>query len=430
MGMTEPKAAAAAGLGSAAHRRRPAVASADGPRADRRDRQGRRAAHRADRPRPRRAATSSSAGVRDAGLAVRVDRVGNIFARRAGSDPARRRAVAAGSHIDTQPSGGKFDGNFGVLAALEVMRTLNDRGIETAAPLEVAIWTNEEGTRFTPVMMGSGAWAGIYGVDYIHAQRDSRRHVTVGAELARIGYAGDAPMGGTAAGPGFDAYFEAHIEQGPILEDERPADRRRHRRARAELVRRLVDGMDAHAGPTPMAMRRDAALGAARLVEAVNRIALAEAPDGRGTVGMLAVRPNSRNVDAGLRAAVGGLPASRRRRARADGRGAARGGGGRRASADGSASRSSRWSRSPPCVFDARLRRPRARRGAQAWACRTWTSSAAPATTPCTSRRSRRGDDLRAVQGRHQPQRDRGRAARAHQAGANVLLHAMLARAL
>ena len=235
---------------------------------------------------------------RDAGLAVRVDRVGNIFARRAGRDAARR-AVAAGSHVDTQPSGGKFDGNFGVLAALEVMRTLDDHGIATAAPLEVAIWTNEEGTRFTPMMMGSGAWAGIYGVDFIHAQRDGDGK-SVGDELARIGYAGDAPMGGTAGGPGFDAYFEAHIEQGPVLEA-------------AGLPIGVVvgalgqnwydvafEGMDAHAGPTPMALRRDAALAAARLVEAVNRIALDEAPDGRGTVGMVAVKPNSRNVIPGF----------------------------------------------------------------------------------------------------------------------------------
>jgi N-carbamoyl-L-amino-acid hydrolase len=235
---------------------------------------------------------------RDAGLAVRVDRVGNISARRAGND-ATRRAVAAGSHVDTQPSGGKFDGNFGVLAALEVMRTLNDRGVETAAPLEVAIWTNEEGTRFTPVMMGSGAWAGIYGVDTIHAQRD-RDGRTVGEELARIGYAGDAPMGGAAGEPGFGAYFEAHIEQGPVLEaNGLPI---------GVVVGALgqnwydvaIEGMDAHAGPTPMALRRDAALGAARVIEAVNRIALAEAPDGRGTVGMVAVKPDSRNVVPGF----------------------------------------------------------------------------------------------------------------------------------
>jgi beta-ureidopropionase / N-carbamoyl-L-amino-acid hydrolase len=235
---------------------------------------------------------------RDAGLAVRVDRVGNIFAHRAGRD-AGRRAVAAGSHIDTQPSGGRFDGNYGVLAALEVMRTLNDRGVATAAPLELAIWTNEEGTRFTPVMMGSGAWAGIYDVDFIHAQRDADGF-TVGAELARIGYAGDAPMGGIAGGSGFDAYFEAHIEQGPILEARNLPIGIVTGALGQNWYDVLIEGMDAHAGPTPMEMRSDAALGAARVIEAVNRIALAEAPDGRGTVGMLALRPNSRNVVPGF----------------------------------------------------------------------------------------------------------------------------------
>jgi N-carbamoyl-L-amino-acid hydrolase len=235
---------------------------------------------------------------RDAGLAVRVDRVGNIFARRAGRDAARR-AVAAGSHVDTQPSGGKFDGNFGVLAALEVMRTLDDHGIATSAPLEVAIWTNEEGTRFTPVMMGSGAWAGLYDVDYVHAQRDGDGK-TVGAELERIGYAGEAPMGGITGGSGFDAYFEAHIEQGPVLEANGLPIGVVTGALGQNWYDVLIEGMDAHAGPTPMALRRDSALGAARMIEAVNRIALAEAPDGRGTVGMLAVRPNSRNVIPGF----------------------------------------------------------------------------------------------------------------------------------
>ena len=238
------------------------------------------------------------AWMRGAGLAVRVDRVGNIFARRAGRDPARK-AVAAGSHVDTQPSGGKFDGNFGVLAALEVMRTLNDHGIETSAPLEVAIWTNEEGTRFTPVMMGSGAWAGIYTVEHIHAQRDSDGR-SVGDELSRIGYAGDAPMGGTAGGTGFDAYFEAHIEQGPVLEAKGLPIGVVVGALGQKWFDVVIEGMDAHAGPTPMELRRDAALAAARVIESVHRIAQAEAPNGRGTVGMLSVKPNSRNVIPGF----------------------------------------------------------------------------------------------------------------------------------
>ena len=234
-----------------------------------------------------------AAWCRAAGLDVRVDEVGNMFARRPGTDP-QARAVATGSHIDTQPSGGKFDGNFGVLAGLEVMRTLNDHGIATRAPLEVVVWTNEEGTRFTPVMMGSGAFAGVFAPDFVRAQVDGAG-LSVGDELRRIGYLGAQPCGEVPGG-GYAAYFEAHIEQGPVLEDAGlPIGV-----VSGALGQRWFDvtvtGMDAHAGPTPMALRRDAMLGAARMVEAVNRIALGEAPHGRGTVGHLQVLPNSRNV--------------------------------------------------------------------------------------------------------------------------------------
>ncbi|KQP14403.1 Zn-dependent hydrolase [Pseudorhodoferax sp. Leaf267] len=229
----------------------------------------------------------------EAGLTLRIDAVGNMFARRAGSDP-HARAVATGSHIDTQPSGGKFDGNFGVLAGLEVMRTLNERGITTRAPLEVAVWTNEEGTRFTPVMMGSGAFAGVFAPDFVHVQVDGAG-LSVGDELRRIGYLGEQPCGTVPGGP-YAAYFEAHIEQGPVLE----AAGLPIGVVSGALGQRWFDvtvtGMDAHAGPTPMPLRRDAMLGAARMVEAVNRIALDEAPHGRGTVGFLQVVPNSRNV--------------------------------------------------------------------------------------------------------------------------------------
>jgi N-carbamoyl-L-amino-acid hydrolase len=224
-----------------------------------------------------------------AGCSVRVDTIGNIFARRPGRD-AGLPAVVAGSHIDTQPTGGKFDGNFGVLAGLEVLRTLNDAGIETEAPLEVAVWTNEEGSRFVPVMMGSGVFAGAFTLAHALAQRDAQG-VSVGDALKRIGYAGEA---GEAAPVG--AYFEAHIEQGPVLEN--------HDRVigvvQGALGQRwydvVVQGMEAHAGPTPMALRRDALLAASALVEAVNRIALECAPHARGTVGSLEVFPNSRNV--------------------------------------------------------------------------------------------------------------------------------------
>ncbi|MDR6213690.1 Zn-dependent hydrolase [Paracidovorax wautersii] len=230
---------------------------------------------------------------RDAGLQVRVDEVGNVFARRPGTDPAAR-AVATGSHIDTQPSGGKFDGNFGVMAGLEVMRTLNDQGIATRAPLEVAFWTNEEGTRFTPVMMGSGAFAGVFTAESVRAQKDADG-LTVGDELQRIGYLGTQACGDVPGGP-YAAYFESHIEQGPVLE----AAGLPIGVVRGALGQQWYDvtvtGMDAHAGPTPMALRRDALLAASRMVDAVNRIALAEAPHGRGTVGHLQVLPNSRNV--------------------------------------------------------------------------------------------------------------------------------------
>lgn len=230
---------------------------------------------------------------REAGLEVRIDEVGNMFARRAGRDP-QARAVATGSHIDTQPSGGKFDGNYGVLAGLEVMRTLDDLGIETRAPLEVVVWTNEEGSRFTPVMMGSGAFAGLFSPDFVHAQKD-RAGISVGDELQRIGYRGTQPCGAVPGGM-FAAYFEAHIEQGPVLEAQGLPIGIVSGALGQQWYDVTVTGMDAHAGPTPMELRRDAMLAAARMVEAVNRIALGEAPHGRGTVGFVQVQPNSRNV--------------------------------------------------------------------------------------------------------------------------------------
>jgi N-carbamoyl-L-amino-acid hydrolase len=227
---------------------------------------------------------------RDAGMTVTVDRLGNVFARRRGRDESIA-PVVAGSHVDTQPSGGKFDGNYGVLAALEVARTLNDCGIETLAPFELAIWTNEEGTRFTPVMMGSGVFAGVFELDYVLARTDLDGK-SVGAELAHIGYAGSAPVGGRA----LSAYFEAHIEQGPILEQAGDTIGIVNGALGLRWYDIVVTGQDAHAGPTPMRLRRDALLGAAQIVHEVNRIALAHQPEGRGTVGFMQVRPNSRNV--------------------------------------------------------------------------------------------------------------------------------------
>jgi len=227
---------------------------------------------------------------REAGLTVTVDRIGNIFARRDGTDPARA-PVMSGSHIDTQPSGGRFDGNYGVLAALEVVRTLNAQGICTVAPVEIAIWTNEEGTRFQPVMMGSGVFAGVFDLEQTLGRTDLDGR-TVGAELKRIGYAGAAPCGGRPVG----AYFEAHIEQGPVLEDTKNTIGVVTGVMGLRWFQVTVSGQDSHAGPTPMHLRRDAMLGAARMVEAVNRIALQHQPHGRGTVGHLRVKPNSINV--------------------------------------------------------------------------------------------------------------------------------------
>ena len=228
--------------------------------------------------------------LREAGCRVEVDGVGNMFAIRPGRDP-KAPAVLTGSHVDTQPSGGKFDGNYGVLAGLEVLRTLNDAGVRTEKPVGVAIWTNEEGSRFVPVMGGSGAFAGVFPVAEILAQRDVEG-MGFGDALAAIGYRGDLPVGGRP----LDAYFEAHIEQGPILEREACAIGL----VTGVLGLRWYDcswtGQDAHAGPTPMPARRDALRGAARLVEAVHGLALRFAPDGRGTVGFVQVAPNSRNV--------------------------------------------------------------------------------------------------------------------------------------
>ncbi|MFF7055556.1 Zn-dependent hydrolase [Achromobacter spanius] len=236
--------------------------------------------------------------VQEAGCEVRVDAIGNIFARRPGRNNDLP-AVMTGSHIDTQPTGGKFDGNYGVLAGLEVLRTLNDHGVQTEAPLELAVWTNEEGSRFVPVMMGSGVYAGAFTLQHALAQQD-REGVSVSQALEAIGYAGQVavpparPDGAAAYGVG--AYFEAHIEQGPVLE----AADTVIGVVTAALGQRWYDvvltGVEAHAGPTPMPLRRDALLAASELVLAVNQIALAHAPDARATVGWMDVFPNSRNV--------------------------------------------------------------------------------------------------------------------------------------
>jgi N-carbamoyl-L-amino-acid hydrolase len=227
---------------------------------------------------------------REAGMAITVDQIGNIFMRRAG-----RRAdlppVMTGSHIDTQPTGGKFDGNYGVLAGIEVVRTLNDLGVETEAPIEVAVWTNEEGSRFVPVMMGSGVFARAFTLEHAYAATDVDGK-TVRDELQRIGYLGDEVPGVHPIG----SYFEAHIEQGPVLEDAGVTIGVVTGVLGIRWFDCTVTGMEAHAGPTPMGLRRDALQGATRLMQGVVSSALKHGTAGRATVGMVRVHPNSRNV--------------------------------------------------------------------------------------------------------------------------------------
>jgi N-carbamoyl-L-amino-acid hydrolase len=227
---------------------------------------------------------------KEAGLAITVDQIGNVFMRREGANPALP-PIVTGSHIDTQPTGGKFDGNYGVLAGLEVVRTLNDLGIATLAPIEVAFWTNEEGSRFVPVMMGSGVFCGAFSLETAYAARDVDGR-SVGEELERIGYRGTQTPGEHPIG----AYFETHIEQGPVLEDADKVIGVVPAVMGLSWYDCTVEGMEAHAGPTPMHLRRDALQVATRIMQETVAIANRYPPYGRGTVGMVQVFPNSRNV--------------------------------------------------------------------------------------------------------------------------------------
>jgi N-carbamoyl-L-amino-acid hydrolase len=225
-----------------------------------------------------------------AGCSITVDKMGNVFARRPGKDNSLP-PVMTGSHIDTQPTGGKFDGNYGVMAGLEVIRTLNDFNYETARPVEVVVWTNEEGSRFAPAMVASGVFAGVFDLDYGLSRKDVDGK-TMGEELQRIGYAGETAVGGRPVA----AFFEAHIEQGPILEAEDKTIGVVEGVQGIRWYEVTVTGQEAHAGPTPMPRRKDALVGVSRMVSAVNRIGLANPPYACATVGMLQVSPNSRNV--------------------------------------------------------------------------------------------------------------------------------------
>ncbi len=226
---------------------------------------------------------------RDAGCSITIDRMGNIFARRPGRNNSLP-PVVTGSHLDTQPTGGKFDGVYGVLAGLEVIRTLNDHGFETEAPLEVSVWTNEEGSRFAPAMVSSGVFAGVFTEEYGHSRLDLDG-ASLGSELQRIGYLGDAPVGSRP----FKAFFEAHIEQGPILEAQGKTIGVVQGIQGMRWFEVTLTGSESHAGTTPMDRRKDAMLGCARVVDRVNRIALDHAP-GVSTVGLVKVGPNSRNT--------------------------------------------------------------------------------------------------------------------------------------
>ncbi len=228
---------------------------------------------------------------REAGCTVRVDRMGNIFARRPGRNPDAP-PVMTGSHLDTQPTGGKFDGVYGVLAGLEVVRTLNDLAYETEAPVEIVVWTNEEGSRFSPAMIGSGVYAGVFSLEQGLGTKDNVTGVTMGAELERIGFAGPERCGGHKVA----AYFEAHIEQGPILEAaEKPIGIVQGAQGQ-RWYEITVTGQEAHAGPTPMKRRRDALVGASRMIDVVNRIGHAHPPHACATVGFIQSSPNSRNT--------------------------------------------------------------------------------------------------------------------------------------
>ena len=227
---------------------------------------------------------------REAGMSVTVDQIGNVFMRRDGTNSALP-PIVSGSHIDTQPTGGKFDGNYGVLAALEVVRTLNDHQIKTEAPIEVAFWTNEEGSRFVPVMMGSGVFCGAFSLEHAYAAKDVDGK-TVKDELERIGYLGKQTPGDHPIG----AYFETHIEQGPVLEDADKVIGVVPAVMGLSWYDCVVTGMEAHAGPTPMHLRKDALQIATKIMQEVVNIGNRYPPYGRGTVGMVQVFPNSRNV--------------------------------------------------------------------------------------------------------------------------------------
>jgi len=225
-----------------------------------------------------------------AGCTVTFDEMGNIFARRDGRNNDLP-PVICGSHLDTQPTGGKFDGVYGVLSGLEVMRTLKDSNTETEAPLEVVVWTNEEGARFAPAMVGSGVWAGEMQRDEIYAIED-KGGKSFGAELERIGYKGDAP----AAAKALTGAFEVHIEQGPILEAEELQIGVLTGVQGARWYDLVIEGEPVHAGPTPMEVRKDPFMASIPILEGCYALAKEFGPWGRATFGDISAEPGSRNT--------------------------------------------------------------------------------------------------------------------------------------
>ena len=224
------------------------------------------------------------------GCTVSVDEVGTMFARRPGKKQDLP-PIAMGSHLDTQPTGGKFDGVLGVLGALEAMRRLHEVGYETNAPIEIVNWTNEEGSRYAPAMLASGVFAGVFTPAFAYSRTD-RDGKTFGDELQRIGYQGKEKAGARK----FGAMFELHIEQGPILEAENRMIGVVQGVQGMRWYEVTVTGQEAHTGATPMRLRKNALVGAARMIERIDAIALENAPNAVGAVGLIESKPNSRNV--------------------------------------------------------------------------------------------------------------------------------------
>ena len=230
------------------------------------------------------------AWAKDAGCDTRIDEMGNIFARLPGTD-ADALPIIAGSHLDTQPTGGKFDGVYGVLAALEVCQTIHESNLQITSPIDVVVWTNEEGSRFSPAMIGSGVFGGEFSLDYAYQQQD-KNGVTFGQALKEIGYAGAQ----SCAPFPIKAAFEVHIEQGPILESRELPIGVVHGVQGMRWFDLILTGDPVHAGPTPMEARTDPAKALSLILPEIYRIAEQNAPDSRATIGDISAHPGSRNT--------------------------------------------------------------------------------------------------------------------------------------